>query len=171
MPKTAAKKTPNKSAFIRSLPASMPAADVVAKAKAANLKLTPAFVYAIRSKSRNKSSSGAKRGPKPATGKPSASEFVRSQPASMKASEVVAAGAKQGIKFSTNLVYAIRSSGSKPGAARGGRRGRGRGRAVAAGGGGHHETTFRQLALNLGIARAREVLDSLETKLRELISG
>jgi hypothetical protein len=169
MPKTAAKKTPNKSAFIRSLPADMPAADVVAKAKAANLKLTPAFVYAIRSKSRNKRSSGAKRGPKPATGKPSASEFVRSQPASMKASEVVAAGAKQGIKFSTNLVYAIRSSGSRPGAARGGRRGRGR--AAATGSGGHHETTFRQLALNLGIARAREVLDSLETKLRELISG
>lgn len=169
MPKTAAKKTPNKSAFIRSLPADMPAADVVAKAKAANLKLTPAFVYAIRSKSRNnKGSSGAKRGPKPATGKPSASEFVRSQPASMKASEVVAAGAKQGIKFSTNLVYAVRSSGGKPGAGRGGRRGRGR--AVAAGGG-HHESTFRQLALDLGLARARQVLDSLETKLRELISG
>jgi len=166
MPKTAAKKTPNKSAFIRSLPADMPAADVVAKAKAANLKLTPAFVYAIRSKSRNKSTTGAKRGPKPATGKPSASEFVRSQPASMKASEVVAAGAKQGIKFSTNLVYAVRSSGGKPGA--GGRRGRGR--SVVAGGG-HHESTFRQLALDLGIARARQVLDSLETKLRELISG
>ena len=32
MPKTPAKKTPNKSAFIRSLPADMPAADVVAKA-------------------------------------------------------------------------------------------------------------------------------------------
>jgi hypothetical protein len=168
MPKTAAKKTPNKSAFIRSLPADMPAADVVAKAKAANLKLTPAFVYAIRSKSRNKSSSGAKRGPKPATGKPSASEFVRSQPASMKASEVVAAGAKQGIKFSTNLVYAVRSSGGKPGAGRGGRRGRGR--AVAAAGG-HHESSFRQLALDLGLARARQVLDSLESKLRELISG
>src|SRR5581483_390856 len=118
---------------------------VVAKAKAANLKLTPAFVYAIRSKSRNKRSSGAKRGPKPATGKPSASEFVRSQPASMKASEVVAAGSKQGIKFSTNLVYAVRSSGSKPAAGRGGRRGRA---AAAAAGSGHHESTFRQLALD-----------------------
>ncbi|HVW26992.1 MAG TPA: hypothetical protein VHC69_16615 [Polyangiaceae bacterium] len=146
----------------------MPAADVVAKAKAANLKLTPAFVYAIRSKSRNKGPSGAKRGPKPATGKQSASEFVRSQPASMKASEVVAAGAKQGIKFSTNLVYAVRSSGNRPGA-RGGRRGRGH--AAAAGGGGHHESTFRQLALDLGIARARQVLDGLESRLRELISG
>jgi len=167
MPKTAAKKAPNKSAFIRSLPTDMPAVDVVAKAKAAGLKLTPAFVYAIRSKSRNKSPGGAKRGPKPATGKPSASEFVRAQPATMKASEVVAAGAKQGIKFSTNLVYAVRSSGSKPGAGRGGRRGPGRAAALTGG----NESVFRKLALDLGISRARQVLDGLESKLRELISG
>jgi hypothetical protein len=172
MPKTAAKKTPNKSAFIRSLPGDMPAVDVVAKAKAAGLKISPAFVYAIRSKSRSKGKgakgSGAKRGPKPANGKQSASEFVRSQPGSMKASEVVAAGAKQGIKFSTNLVYAVRSS-KKPGGSRGGRRGPGR--RAAAGGDGGGESTFRQMALDLGIARARQILDGLETKLRELISG
>jgi hypothetical protein len=170
MPKTAAKKSPNKSAFIRSLPNDMPAVDVVAKAKAANLKLTPAFVYAIRSKSRNKvkGAKGAKRGPKPATGKQSASEFVRAQAGSMKASEVVAAGAKQGIKFSTNLVYAVRSSGKKSGGARGGRRGPGRKAAAGSGGG---ESMFRQLALDLGIARARQVLDGLEARLRELVSG
>ena len=165
MPKTAAKKAPNKSAFIRSLPADMPAVDVVAKAKAANLKLTPAFVYAIRSKSRNQSAGGAKRGPKPATGKQSASEFVRAQPVSMKASEVVLAGAKQGIKFSTNLVYAVRSSGNKGGGT--GRRGRGRAAALAIGNG--SESAFRKMALDLGIARARQVLDGLESKLREII--
>jgi hypothetical protein len=88
----------------------------------------------------------------------------------MKASEVVLAGAKQGIKFSTNLVYAVRSSGKKPGGARGGRRGPGR-KAAGGGGGGGGESTFRQLALDLGIARAREVLNGLEAKLRELISG
>ena len=174
MPKTSAKKSPNKSAFIRSLPADLPAAEVVAKAKAANLKLTPAFVYAIRSKSRNRGrppgAKGGKRGPKPANGKQSASEFVRSQPASMKASEVVAAGAKQGIKFSTNLVYAVRSSGKRSGGARGGRRGPGR-RAAAGAVGGGSESTFRQLALDLGIARARQVLDGLEARLRDLISG
>jgi hypothetical protein len=168
MPKTAAKNTPNKSAFIRSLPADMPAADVVAKAKAANLTLTPPFVYAIRSKSRTKSpgGKGAKRGPKPASGKQSASEFVRAQPASMKASEVVQAGAKRGIKFSTNLVYAVRSSKRPAGSRRGGRRGPGR----PAGASGS-EATFRQLALDLGIGRARQVLDSLEARLRELVSG
>jgi len=168
MPKTAAKKSPNKSAFIRSLPADMPAADVVAKAKAANLKLTPAFVYAIRSKSRTKGKGrGAKRGPKPAGGKQSASDFVRAQPASMKAGDVVSAGAKQGIKFSTNLVYAVRAAAGKRGGGRGGAR---RGRGAAAGGGGG-EATFRQLALDLGIGRARQLIDSLESRLRELISG
>ena len=60
MPKTPPKA--NKSAFIRSLPVDMPATEVIAKAKAANLKLTPAFVYAIRSKSRNKKGA-APRGP------------------------------------------------------------------------------------------------------------
>ena len=39
----------------------------------------------------------------------SASDFVRSQPASMPAADVVAEGAKKGIKFSRNLVYIVRS--------------------------------------------------------------
>jgi len=40
----------NKSAFVRNLPANMPAKDVVAKAKASGFSMTPAHVYAIRSK-------------------------------------------------------------------------------------------------------------------------
>jgi hypothetical protein len=59
----------------------MPAVDVVAKAKAANLK-PPAFVYAIRaSLEQGEGSEGAVRG-RSSSGKPSKSEFVRSQPAS-----------------------------------------------------------------------------------------
>lgn len=42
------------------------------------------------------------------------SEFVRSQPASMSPSDVVAAGVKRGIKLSRNLVYLVRSKGAKP---------------------------------------------------------
>ncbi len=165
MPKTPAKA--NKSAFIRSLPADMPAVDVVAKAKAANLKLTPAFVYAIRSKSRKHGAGGsdgtpAKRGRKPASGKPTASEFVRSQPVTLKASEVVAAGAKAGLTFSTNLVYAVRSSG-------GGRKGGARGK--SSGTSGALEMTLRRAALDLGIGRARQVIDDLERRLRDLIGA
>jgi hypothetical protein len=171
MPKIPSKKTPNKSAFIRGLPAEMPAAEVVEKAKAANLKLTPAFVYAIRSKARTKGAPkrrGGKPGRKPASGGQSASDFVRSQPANLKATEVVAAGAKQGIKFSTNLVYAVRSSGGKAAGPKG-RRGGGRKAAATAAGG--SETTLRKLALDLGIGRAREILDDLEKRLSALISG
>ena len=53
---------PNKDAtkadFVRALPASMPAKEVVDKAKEAGLKLTPAYVYVIRSQART---GGAKR--------------------------------------------------------------------------------------------------------------
>jgi len=160
-------KTPtNKSAFIRSLPPDMPAGDVVAKAKDANLKITPAFVYAIRSKSRNKGRAKAAparrkgRARKAAGGKVSASDFVRSQPSSMKAADVVAAGAKQGLKFSTNLVYAVRSGAGRRGPAR-----------AAAAGSGAPDATFRRLALDLGIAKARHIIDDLERRLRELIGG
>ena len=50
MPRTNKTKSPNKSAFIRSLPRSMPAAEVVAKAKAAGLTLNDKYVYNIRAK-------------------------------------------------------------------------------------------------------------------------
>ena len=63
MPKTKSK-SPNKSAFVRSLPADMSAKDVVAKAKAGNIVLTENYVYTIRSAAKNKSKKGGTgRGP------------------------------------------------------------------------------------------------------------
>jgi hypothetical protein len=167
--KRAAKRTTNKSAFIRNLPAETSAADVVAKAKAAGLTLTPAFVYAVRSKSKAKSG-GAPQGARTRAargGKPSASDFVRTQPATLAASDVVAAGAKQGLKFSTNLVYAVRSAAGKKS---GGKRGAGRRVAKAASNAaaGLH-ATFRKLALDLGLNRAREALNELEQGIAQLI--
>ncbi len=164
--KRAAKRTTNKSAFIRNLPAETSAADVVAKAKAAGLTLTPAFVYAVRSKSKAKSG-GAPRTRAARGGKPSASDFVRTQPATLAASDVVAAGAKQGLKFSTNLVYAVRSAAGKKS---GGKRGAGRRVAKAASNAaaGLH-ATFRKLALDLGLNRAREALNELEQGIAQLI--
>jgi len=40
----------SKAAFVRSLPRSLSAKEVVAKAKAAGVKLSPAYVYVLRSK-------------------------------------------------------------------------------------------------------------------------
>lgn len=52
MAKTASKQS--KAAFVRSLPPNMPAKDVIEKAKAAGHKLSPAYVYVIRSKGSSK---------------------------------------------------------------------------------------------------------------------
>jgi hypothetical protein len=51
----------SKAAFVRALPSTMSAKDVIEKAKAAGHKLSAAYVYVIRSKG---SSSAGKRGPK-----------------------------------------------------------------------------------------------------------
>ncbi len=61
--KTSPKKKPvNKSAFVRSLPRTMPGADVVKKARAAGINISLAYVYGIRAKSKAKGP-GARRGP------------------------------------------------------------------------------------------------------------
>lgn len=49
--KSANQKPVSKAAFVRDLPADMPAAQVIAKAKEQGIKLTAAYVYVIRSKS------------------------------------------------------------------------------------------------------------------------
>jgi hypothetical protein len=66
---------PNKSAFVRSLPADLSAKEVVAKAKEAGLTLTDAYVYTIRSASK-RGSDEPKRGP----GRPKGSK-ASAQPA------------------------------------------------------------------------------------------
>ena len=48
----------SKAAFVRSLPPNMPAKDVIEKAKAAGHKLSPAYVYVIRSKGSSAKSAG-----------------------------------------------------------------------------------------------------------------
>jgi len=167
--KTAAKK-PNKSAFIRNFPAGTSAAEIVQKAKAAGLKVSTAFVYAVRSKAKaggGKQKAAATPGRKPSTGGQSASDFVRAQPGSMKAKDVVAAGAKQGLKFSANLVYMVRSKGDSPRAGR-----RGPAPRALNGTNGYSssaESDFRKLAIGIGIGRARELLQGLERRLAEII--
>jgi hypothetical protein len=52
MAKPASKQS--KAAFVRSLPPNMPAKDVIEKAKAVGHKLSPAYVYVIRSKGSSK---------------------------------------------------------------------------------------------------------------------
>jgi hypothetical protein len=60
--KTSPKKPLNKTGFVRSLPSSMPGAEVVKKAKEAGLQISLAYVYSIRAKSKGKPKT-ANRGP------------------------------------------------------------------------------------------------------------
>jgi hypothetical protein len=73
--------TKSKAAFVRSLPRTMSAKEVIAKAKAAGLKLSPAYIYVIRSKSTGPSSKapktgGGKPGPKPKNGRGLENQFI-----------------------------------------------------------------------------------------------
>lgn len=69
MPKPAGKKKLSKAAFVRSLPSTTPAKEVVAKAKAQGMVLSDAYVYNVRatSKTRKAGGRGGRRGPAPAS--------------------------------------------------------------------------------------------------------
>ncbi len=60
--KKAEKGGQSKAEFIRSLPSTTPASEVVAKAKAAGMSLTPQYVYNLRARA-NRAAGAPKRGP------------------------------------------------------------------------------------------------------------
>ena len=95
---------PNKSAFIRSQPASLKAAEVVAAAKAKGLTITEGLVYAVRSGDKSKGQPKGKPGrPKGSKNKPKAGKPRRLPKAGSKdlasfnafAEAVVAVGGSQ----------------------------------------------------------------------------
>jgi hypothetical protein len=114
-----------------------------------------------------KSKRGARKGSKTA--------FILSLPADMPASEAVAKAAAAGIKVSDKYVYNIRSAnrgkpaeakrgpGRPPKAGRGARRAAKRGPGRPRGAGGDLEAQLRGAIAELGLARARAVLDEVAT--------
>jgi hypothetical protein len=107
---------------------------------------------------------------KKATGKRTVnkSQFVREQPTSMTAKEVVSKAKDAGITLSEKYVYNIRAKANarrrtgRPG--RPPKAGRGRG---AASSGGNLEARLIDLALELGIGKAEALLGRLRSKIRE----
>jgi hypothetical protein len=103
-------------------------------------------------------------------GGPNKSAFIRDQPATMTAKEVVAAAAQAGIVLTEGFVYNVRSNAkTKSGrraAAQPGRKS-GAGKAVAR----SEEQTFRQLVVGLGITRAKALVAEVEQKLAAVIAG
>jgi len=177
MPKK--KNGPNKSAFIRSQPASLSATEVVANAKAAGMTISPTLVYVVRGKqkarragARKASSNGAAPSAKATGNKMSASDFIRSQPLTMTAPAVVKAGAGQGLSFSAPLVYMARKR-MKKGGPKAAKAGRAKGSPVraakAAGAGltGHH-AEFRRLMIHLGLEQAEAIYAVVYKELKAL---
>lgn len=178
-------RTMTKTAFILSLPKDTPAKAVVAKGKENGMEMSEAYVHAIRSAARRPKKGGEKRGPGRKGGRaaatsqagrgskgrrgpaPSKREFILSMPASTPVAEVVAEGAKRGIKISAHYVYNLRSNASKGARKGGGGLGRGRG-ASTRGPGGTLESSFVGMALDLGLARASELLAHVKDRLRTL---
>jgi hypothetical protein len=99
------------------------------------------------------------------------SAWIRSQSASMTASEVVAKAKGQGIKLSPAFVYVVRSKKSKPGAKRG--PGRPRKNAAPAMAAAHSgaEGLLKAAAAEVGLSRAMEILSEQRDAVRRVLGG
>jgi len=182
--KSASKSVSSKSAFVRGLPASMPAKEVVAKAKAAGLTLSDRYVHVIRSIAKRAARNGhtalkaPRRGGRPISSKRT---FVLSLPASLSAAEVIKRARAEGMQLTTNYVYKIRSRGAAANestinvnalsAVKGGRAGRGRvlsDIARSANGSTQHDEHFVALVLDVGLARAAALLERVRARVQDL---
>jgi hypothetical protein len=180
--KAAAKeKTPTRSAFIREkLGAGMNAADIVAAAKAKGLAVTPGLVYVVKGRATRRKPAAKKTpgprpkgkpAPRPRAGKMSASDFIRSMPATMTAKELGEAGKARGLKVSASLVYMVRGKlkrGAVVSAANGKRGPKVRAAVTSVGSGTGNVTAFKKMAFELGIPTAKQALAELERALDSL---
>jgi hypothetical protein len=130
--------------LILSLPADMPVADVIVKAKEAGFETNEKNVSRVRVDQKKREAGTTAAAKKPAAKKPAASkkpvarkpaakpaaangapvnktDFVRSQPASMSAKEIAEKATAAGLEISTEYIYKVRSrlgtkAGKKPAA-------------------------------------------------------
>ncbi len=105
---------------------------------------------------------------------PSASACVRTQPVDVPAKQVVAAGAKIGLKVTPNLVRIVRYKMRRAGLAKPvgpEKRPLRKARGTVAPASTASEMQFRKLILQVGTARARTLIDAVESRLEDLISA
>lgn len=153
--------------FILALPKDLPAKEVLAKAKASGLETSESNVHRVRrlhgrrSKTRAKTSLPAARAPKGGN-KPSGlrkSDFVREQPASTPAKEVVAKAKASGLKLDLQYVYKVRSR-SKPRRAPRAARAASAPTSTVRTTSSSTEALLRALGAELGLGRAVAILES-----------
>jgi type III secretion system FlhB-like substrate exporter len=157
------------------------AKQVVEEAKKNGITITEAHVYKIRSTAKGKAGSAkaskgaaprAKPGPKPsASSGQSKRDFVLSFGPDTKASEILKKAKDAGIGLSKAYLYTIRSAGGAS-QKRGRPAGSVRAKAVSAGRAvtnfAGHEAQFVEASIQLGLAKAGELLDRLRARLKGL---
>jgi hypothetical protein len=162
-----AKKKPSKSAFIRSLPATMTAPEVVKKGKAAGVMFSTQLVYNVRGRGKPKAKRSDHPGLSKATARPaSKAAFVRSLPPTVPAKAVVAQAKAAGVTLMEKYVYVIRAlaKGKRPG-----RAGVSVPRPIATPS--SAESLLKALGAELGLARAIAMLEGERERVRKLIRG
>lgn len=172
--KTTTKPYGNKTNFVLGLPRDLSAKQVVDEAKKNGITITEAHVYKIRSTAKTKGKGPAKASGRGARAAKSSSsngqskrEFVLSFGADTPASEILRKAKEAGIGLSKAYLYTIRSSGgaSQRRGARAVSEAKAAPRRVRGGGGSTSlETQFVEAALDLGFARATELLGRLRTR-------
>jgi hypothetical protein len=173
------KKTPiSKSNFIRQQPASLSAAEVVAKGKAEGVTILRGLVYEVRrmAKARATGTPAAQAVPVSATkvlpltkSPKSKAAFVRGLPASTPAKDVVKQAKAAGIMLGISYVYNIRGAAKK-------KRGAAKSRAVVAvtntrswSISEHAETLLRAVGAEIGLGRAIELLHGERDRVHSIL--
>lgn len=169
--KTTTKPYGNKTKFVLGLPRDLSAKQVVDEAKKNGITITEAHVYKIRSTAKTKgkvtrATKGRGAAKSAASNGLSKREFVLSFSGETPASEILRKAKEAGIGLSKAYLYTIRSSGG----ATQRRTGRAAGESKASMGRGRSsgtlESQFVEAALDLGFAKATELLNRLRTRAR-----
>jgi hypothetical protein len=181
----------SKSEFIRSLPTTMPAGEVVAKAKAAGIFIGEPYVYNVRGRAAGRGKKG-KTAPKPAATKPAVTptsaapraaaplnkaDFVRLHPL-LTPRDIVAKARAAGISIGVHYVYNVRAQGKGPAAKAPVPTKPAAPRPVAAVHAAVHSSTdarleslLKDVAAEMGLKRALEVLEAERARVRALLSS
>jgi hypothetical protein len=180
--------------YILSLPPALPIPEVVKRAKEAGFETSPSNVHRVRKEHGAPAPKPPSPGPvkvgaahsAPAAPKPPRGEdeggskaaFVRSLPRTMRARDVVARAKAAGIELNEKYVHRVRSmsggkkrrkGGAAPAPAAAAPR-------AAAAPAAHaatpsSEVQFRKLVLDIGVSRARQLVDDVQKKVEALIRG
>src|SRR5580658_9519778 len=178
----------SKSNFVRSQPATMSPAEVIAKAKASGITIGRSLVYMVRGRSSEKAKKGVPKktstAASPVSKPMSKSDFVRSLPASP-AKDVVAKAKAEGISISENHVHAVRAKDNvkakkrrriatktpKTPVSKAAVATNGRALPATTAAKSSAEELLKAVAAELGLARAVEILAGERTRVQALIGG